>query len=479
MVAEAERCVKCGRGVTISKISRTLRGPGKTKPILLPMKALRSTVVCSWLLRLLALAVTVSLAACTGPAPTTGPQPVGTTPAPSAKVTPTHAAATGPAATTATAPALATLRIWLPPDFAPSGTALGSDVLAAQLAQFQQAHPTLTLEVRVKAASGTGGLLHSLAAAYNVAPAILPNVIALNEEDLASAAAAGLVIPLDTFFPGQTLEDYYPVAQTISRQEGGERVGLPFAADALVAVYNASFYATSPLTWTSVTTGTFIFPGGDLTALTVLDEYVALGGTLADNTGKLALKVDLVAKALSFFRSARDIGILPLSTLAYTDPAASWQGFRDGRATLAVTSARQFLSDYEHVSSAAGTLIPAPDGKPLALARGWSWAIVNTEPERHADAAALLTWLTDPAQLSAWTRAAAVLPTRSSVLAGWPSSPRAVFAGEVMARAQLKPADAVLAKIGPPLQQALADVLNDRATPASAAATAVQALEKP
>jgi ABC-type glycerol-3-phosphate transport system substrate-binding protein len=90
-----------------------------------------------------------------------------------------------------------------------------------------------------------------------------------------------------------------------------------------------------------------------------------------------------------------------------------------------------------------------------------------------------LTWLTDPAQLSAWTRAAAVLPTRSSVLAGWPSSPRAVFAGEVMAKAQLKPADAVLTKIGPPLQQALADVLNDRATPASAAATAEQALEKP
>jgi len=443
------------------------------------MKALRSTVVCHWLLAL-AVTGTMVLAACTGPAPTTGPQPVGTTPAPSAKATPTRAAAaTGPAAATATAPALATLRIWLPPDFAPSGTALGSDVLAAQLAQFQQVHPTITLEVRVKAASGTGGLLHSLAAAYNVAPAILPNVIALNEEDLASAAAAGLVIPLDSFFPGQTLDDYYPVAQAMSHQEGGERVGLPFAADALVAVYNASFYATSPLTWTSVTTGTFIFPGGDLTALTVLDEYLALGGTLADSTGKLTLKVDLVAKALSFFRSARDIGILPLSTLAYADPAASWQGFRDGRATVAVTSARQFLSDYEHVVSAAGTLIPAPDGKPLALARGWSWAIVNTQPERHADAAALLTWLIDPAQLSAWSRAAAVLPTRSSALAAWPSSPRAVFAGEVMARAQLKPADAVLTKIGPPLQQALADVLNDRATPASAAATAEQALEKP
>jgi multiple sugar transport system substrate-binding protein len=445
------------------------------------MKAPRSAPVFTWVLRLVALAVASSLAAaCAGPTVTTSPQPLRATPTSSVKATATAVASTEQAATTAAAtPAPGTLRIWLPPDFAPGGTTLGSDVLAAQLAHFQQTHPALTLEVRVKASSGTGGLLHSLAAAYNVAPAILPNVIVLNEEDLASAAAAGLVIPLDTFFPSQNLNDYYPVAQNMSRQENGERVGLPFAVDALVTVYNANFYATSPLTWTSVTTGTFIFPGGDLTALTALDEYLALGGTLADSTGKLVLRVDLLAKALSFFRSARDIGILPTSTLAYADPAATWQAFRDGHATVAVTSARQFLADYEQVASAAGTLIPAPDGHPLALAHGWSWAIVNTQPERHADAAALLTWLTDPAQLAAWTQAAGVLPTRSSVLAGWTSSPRAVFAGEVMANAQLKPTDAVLTKIGPPLQQALADVLNDRTTTALAAASVEQALEKP
>jgi hypothetical protein len=90
-----------------------------------------------------------------------------------------------------------------------------------------------------------------------------------------------------------------------------------------------------------------------------------------------------------------------------------------------------------------------------------------------------LTWLNDPAQLAAWTQAARVLPTRSSALAGWPASPRAVFAGQIMTKAQLKPSDAMLAKIGPPLQQALADVLNDRATPLSAATSAEQVIEKP
>ncbi len=419
------------------------------------------------------------LAACARVTPTSGPQPARTATLP--KVTSTQAAApTGPAVTPSPAgPAVSTLRIWLPPEFAPSGTGPGSQVLAAQLAQFEQTHPDLRLDVRVKSASGSGGLLHSLSAAYNVAPSVVPNLIALNEEDLASAAAAGLLIPLDTFFPSQTLSDYYPFAQTVSRRANGERIGLPFAADALVLVYNTSFYGTSPLAWSSVTTGTLIFPGGDLTALTVLDEYLALGGTLADSSGKLDLKTDLLANALTFFRAARDDGLLPMSTLAYADVATTWQAFREGRATLAVTSAQQFLTGYDRVAGAAGTLIPAPDGQPLALAEGWSWAIVNTQPELHAQAAALLTWLTDPAQLSAWTQAAGLLPTRNTVLAGWPSSPRSVFAGEVMAKAQLQPSSAMLAKVGPPLRQALSDVLNDRASAPSAATSAVQTIEKP
>jgi ABC-type glycerol-3-phosphate transport system substrate-binding protein len=425
------------------------------------------------------LACSLALAACAVSSSTSGPlvkTPLTPAFTPTVTIKSTGVAATPTAVPSAPA---AALRVWMPPELAPTGNAPGSDVLAAQLAEFEQKHPGLKVDVRVKAASGPGGLLHSLMASYNVAPSVVPNVIVLNGEDLASAAAAGLVIPLDTFFPGQTLEDYYPFAQALSRRDNGERVGLPFAADAQVLVYNANFYAASPLAWNSVTTGTFIFPGADLTALTVLNEYLAQGGTLVDSSGKLVLKVDLLAKALTFFRSARDIGILPMSTLAYADSIATWQGFRDGRATLAVTSARQFLSDSDRTNWAAGTLIPAPDGRPLALARGWSWAIVNTQPERHADVAALLAWLNDPQRLAAWTQAADVLPTRQLVLAGWPASPRATFAGEVMAKAQMQPADALLAKVGPPMQQALTDVLQDRATPLSAAASVVQALEKP
>lgn len=418
------------------------------------------------------------LAACTTASPTAGPS-IAWTPTPPAAGAVTPTPATPPPSATPAAGAT-TLRVWLPPDFAPDASiSLGGKVLAAQLAQFEQAHANVVVETRIKAVSGPGGLLHALTTAYNVAPAILPNVIALNHDDLAAAAAAGLVLPLDKFFPSETLSDYYPFAQAMSRSESGDWVGLPFAADAPVLVYNTNFYATSPLTWTTVATGTLILPGAEGSALTVLDEYMALGGPIADGSGKLALNAEILAKALSFFSAAREAGILPMSTLAYSDSAATWQAFRDGHATLTITSAGHFLAEYDRAPLAAATLIPAPGGKPLALAQGWSWAIVNTMPERQPEVAALLAWLNAPPQLSAWTQAAAVLPTRTSVLTRWAASPRVTFAEMALTQAQLQPADKILSVIGPPLQQALADVLNQRATTLSAAAAVVQAVDKP
>jgi ABC-type glycerol-3-phosphate transport system substrate-binding protein len=265
----------------------------------------------------------------------------------------------------------------------------------------------------------------------------------------------------------------------LSRNESGELMGLPFAADTPVLVYNTNTYATAPLDWTKVTTGTFIFPGAETSALTVLDEYLALGGPLTDGSGKVALRADILAKALAFFRAAGSDGLLPMSTLAYADSAATWQAFRDGHATLAVTSARYYLAEWDRAPLAAGTLIPAPGGNPLALVQGWSWAIVSTMPERQQDAADLLAWLTAPPQLSAWTQAAGMLPTRASILSGWPASPRAAFADTVLSQAQLRPPDKILSVVGPPLRQAVADVLYGRATPQSAAAAVVDVVNEP
>jgi ABC-type glycerol-3-phosphate transport system substrate-binding protein len=116
---------------------------------------------------------------------------------------------------------------------------------------------------------------------------------------------------------------------------------------------------------------------------------------------------------------------------------------------------------------------------PFALASGWSWAVVNTAPERQAAAMELLRWLTDPAQLGAWTLAAQVLPPRAAALARWGSSLPTAFAADVLTHAQPQPSAEVVARVGPPLRQALDDVLSGRATPFTAATTAAQAVAPP
>ncbi len=419
----------------------------------------------------ISLCVSALLAACavTPPPPSPTATAAAVTPSPSAPrlVSPT------PAGSLTT-----NLRVWLPPQYAPDDSAAGGKVLAEQIARFEQTHPGQAVEIRIKSVSGPGGLLESLATAYNAAPAVLPDVVALDRNGLVAAASAGLVIPLDNLLPPDVLADYYPFAQTMSRHKDAI-VGLPFAADARVLAYKTDLYASPPQTWAEITTGTLIIPAGEAAGLTLLNEYLAMGGPLADPSGKTVLDAELLTEALAAFQTVHTSGWLPLSTLAYSDTLSTWQVFRERRATLAVTNAQSFLSEPDRVAGAAAALLPTGHGLPFALADGWCWALVNTAAPQHQVAVELLTWLTDPVQLSAWTRAAHVLPTRPAALEGWGTDRLAPFASDVLSHAHLQPSTEVLAAAGPPLQRALDDVLNGRATPFAAAAAASQSVASP
>ena len=370
------------------------------------------------------------------------------------------------------------LRVWLPPEFTPAVSTPGGQLLAEQIQAFETAHPGAAVEIRTKADSGTGGLLNALATAANVAPSVLPDVIALSRDDLTAAAAAGLLAPLDGLLPASNLSDYYPYAQNMARV-GGAWVGLPFAADARVLAYLNTSYENPPLRWTDVITGPIALPAAESSALTLLDSYLAAGGSLVDANNQLHLDPEALAITLQAYQHLQIAGLLLPATLDYADAATTWQALRDRRAVVAVTDAGRFLSEYFRVSGADVTLLPTAGEPPVALADGWAWAIVNTTPARHALAADLIAWLSAPAQNGPWTQASAMLPTRADSLAAWTQPGLASVAAEVEAHAQLQPTAAVLAAFGPALEQALADVLNGRATPFAAATVAAAAVNQP
>ena len=171
--------------------------------------------------------------------------------------------------------------------------------------------------------------------------------------------------------------------------------------------------------------------------------------------------------------------MLPQSTLDYADASATWQVFRERRAALADTTAQWYLAEYFRVEGAAMTLMPTAGAPGLALTDGWSWAIVNAAPERHALAAELLNWLLAPEQHAPWTEARAVLPTRAASLAGWETGRLASEVSQVVTHAQMQPPGAVLGAVAPALREALADVLTGRATPFAAAGVAAEAVAGP
>jgi len=419
--------------------------------------------------RTLAGALALSVAACTvtpAPPPST---PLG---APTPATTPTVPARP----LTPTPPAPDELVIWLPPRFAPDPDTRGGAVLAQQLAEFE-ATRGVTVTVRLKVEAGRGGLLDSLLTAFNVAPEVLPDLIALRRDDLAEASVAGALTALDGLLLPEVLTQAYPFAQTMSRVEG-RWVGAPFATDARIAVYRSDVYGSAPARWSDLITGTVIFPGAEASGLTLLNDYLALDGPLANDNGQPALNVPLLTSLLTQLSLTREARLLPLATLSYTDTTATGQAFREGRATLAVTSATWYLAEAGRLEQTAAMLPPTLRGRAFTLAEGWCWALVNTGAE-DARVAELANWLTTPSRLAAWTRAARVLPPRADVLAAWGDDSFAPLAAAVLTSAELQPPRATLEQLGPLLAQALDDVLNNRATPEAAARAVAQSYGQP
>jgi ABC-type glycerol-3-phosphate transport system substrate-binding protein len=382
---------------------------------------------------------------------------------------------------TPTAVLTTVLHVWLPPEFTPDLSTTSGLIFAEQISAFEQAHPGVALELRTKAAGGPGGLLNALTTAANVAPGVLPDVIALRRDDLAQAAGSGLVVPIEAYLSPDSLADFYPFAQAMGRV-GGLWVGLPFAADARVLAYLTRSYASPPLTWGGLLTGTLVLPAAEPNALTLLSAYLGLGGTLADEAGRPQLEPGLLAEALQEFQTLQAAGTLPLASLDYAEASATWQVFRERRAALAVTSAQWYLAEHFRVDGAAMTLLPTSGAPGLALTDGWSWAIVNTaggQPDRYALAAELINWLVAPEQHAPWTEAKAVLPTRAATLAAWQAEPLTAQVSHVLTHAQLQPPANLLGLLGPALRQALADVLSGRATPFAAAGVAADSIRAP
>ena len=440
---------------------------------------MRSRTVLSILLLL-------ALAGCTALTPTAEPTAVPPTPTsipPTAVLVPTLEPQ----------PITAALKLWLPEGLNPYSDNPEAEILLQQLAEFSRNHADIQVEVFVKKIHGRGGMIDYLRTARDAAPSILPDLVVVGADDLASMANANYIQPLDDLLPSAKAEDRFPFAVemgTVKSQEGDETttVGFVIGADMQHLVYRKSPSGPPSTSWTQVITPpvSFIFPAGgrDLQVNdATLIQYMAAGGEVTNSEGNPFLDERTLLKVLTFYDDCAGTGaISPTIVLDITDAEQSWERFKAGEGDMAVVQASHYwpevLASAVDEPFVAGS-VPTRDGFPFTIARqAWAIAMVTDDPNRQALAMTLFDWLTAPDNTAEWTQAAGYLPGTRSALRMWDiTQAEQVALRDLLDAAVPAPPQEVMSTVGPAMQVAVESVLTGEASPQEAARTAAQSLE--
>jgi len=377
-------------------------------------------------------------------------------------------------------PGIVTLHLWLPPEFDPNDGTPAGDLLKARLEEFSVQNPNVSIEVRLKAVQGPGGLLESLVAASAAAPLALPDLVALPRPVLESAALKGLIYPLSTSMFSQESESWYEYARQMGYLQTTP-FGLPFAGDALALIYRPDVL-DAPQNWQALLNSNqvLVFPAADPDATVTLTLYLAQGGNLQDEQGRPVLTGNALLNVLEYYQQAAAVNLMPFwLTQSVTDEQA-WATFTAEQHPMLITWLSHYLAEQRTASvNLALTPLPSVNSTNFTLATGWNWALASPDPVRRELSTRLAEYLVEESFLAAWTQAAGVLPTRPGALSNWTDSTLRGVVGQIARSAQLIPPTELLASLGPLLEQATVNVLKAESTPSSAVETALEKLSTP
>lgn len=358
------------------------------------------------------------------------------TPAPPAEPTLTP---TLPAPTQSSAPFV--LRVWVTPRFDPAA----SPEFQARLEAFATNNARLTIEVRVK---DEADLLEALRLTAYAAPAASPDLVLLARADLETAAAQGLVQPLQASLLDES--DWHPLARSLG-QVGDALYAIPCALDTLALGSSLP----QPLAgWQEMPEGaTLAFNVNDATFPLAL--YLSAGGELADAEGNPALDEARLVRVLSMFAGEN---LSPRESQAELVSALGEQG------AIAVGWASSFLGGGQ-AEVQLDALPGLEENSSASLVTAWGWSVASVDAERQRVALELLYWLTEAEFLNGWTASLGYLPPRAQ--ARWKP---------LLDLARPVPPAMSMESVLPILSDALRAVL-DGAAPEAAARAAVEKMK--
>lgn len=355
------------------------------------------------------------------------------------------------------------LILWLPPQFDPGNGTEAGDLLAERLDEFVARRPQTDLQVRVKSLSGEFGMLESLQLTGTTAPLLMPNLVALPRALLEDAFRYDLVVPLDEYLEDFGEGDWYEYALDLARIDD-QIAGIPFAGDLMVMAYKENG-ELPPTDWSSLLglQRALSFPASDSHSLVTLAWYQSLGGELRTEEGEPALDGDLMLEVLNFYKQAQEVNLMPYWLTQFETAEQAWASYLERQSSLSITWTSQLLGSESPNTILAA--MPTKDARAFTYADGWVWVIVPSNSEDEEFALELADYLTESDFLSSWSFTGGYLPVRQTSLASWSEESYYSTLEKLLPAAVLVP-DAVLeSELGPPVRDAVVDVLKSQVEP--------------
>ncbi|MBN1267044.1 MAG: extracellular solute-binding protein [Anaerolineales bacterium] len=351
------------------------------------------------------------------------------------------------------------LIIWIDPIFASDTETPGGQLLQERIAAFEELHPGITVNMRIKTRSGPSGLLETLSNIGTAAPNLNPDLITLNPELLHMAYIRGLIYSMDGIYEAPSGPDWYSFAVDSAWIENSF-LSLPFGAEAQAFVYRRDRYTTIPNGWSEILNGAapLLFPSADPEAVFTIAMYQAAGGQLRAEENALQIDRTTLTDILSLYSSARSAGLLPTSVLEMVSSTETWTAFHEGRAGIALAPYTAFSHEYNPETEA---MIPIPVNSTtsLTIAETWGWAVATEDSTRQPLVMELLGWLSAPEFVGPWTEAVGLLPVSRPVLENWADTSDISLANLLIPSIRAIPELEFLETVGPILQPAVQSVV--------------------
>ncbi len=376
-----------------------------------------------------------------------------------------------------------TLTFWTVEDVSPLREDESGAFLESKLRLFERANPDIKVDLRVKKASGKGGVLDFLRTSRAVAPSVMPDVVVMQATDLDIAFADGFLQPLDGKLDRSIVQDLLPAARRIGTVND-RLAGVPIGIEMEHTVYNTRIFTATPILWIDVLTKntTYLFPAQGNNGLVndvTLSQYLSVGGKLQDDEGNPKIDDRSLQTVLQFYQTSLENQLISASHLEAATSKELWPLYLKGQTGLTQVSVQQYLTDREILQNTTFSTLPVADetSVPVGIMHSWVLVLITDDVDRQDASLRLVESFLSTTNNVTWNSINKSIPTRDTAyqqIAG--DDPYWLFLTDLLNTAQPEPRFSDYDRVGRIMQQSVEQVIRGEALPEEAATNAIDAL---